>query len=136
MGLGQLITCFALPIDCIARSLYNPSMAFPSTSQLKRALEIKLKIESLEGELQALIGDHQGDYAGNGSGRRRRGMSAASRARIAAAQRARWAKLKGKGSAKSGKKTRRKMPAAAKAKLAAIARKRWRLAKAAGKTAL
>lgn len=111
-------------------------MALPSTAQLKRAIEVKLKLESLENELQALLGDQRGTSSSNGAGRRRRGMNADSRAKIAAAQRTRWAGAKGKTAVNSAEKTRRKMPAAAKAKLAAIARKRWRLAKAAGKKAL
>jgi hypothetical protein len=96
-------------------------MSLPSAAQLKQALAIKEKLESLESELQALLGDHQGHSTGNGTAKRRE-MSAAG--------------SNGATPAKSGKKTRRKMSAAAKAKLAAIARKRWRKAKAAGKTAL
>jgi len=99
-------------------------MAFPSTAQLKRAIELKQKLESLENELQSILGDHRGISRIRRSGRRRR-MSAASRARV-----------NGKAATKPGRKARRKMSAAVKAKLAAIARKRWRLAKAAGKSAL
>ena len=51
-------------------------------------------------------------------------MSAAGRARIAAAQRARWAKLKGqKGSSVAPK--RRKMSGAAIAKIRAAQKARW-----------
>jgi hypothetical protein len=71
-------------------------------------------------------------------------MSAAGRARIAAAARARWAKVraaKGQGNAPSSTslKTsgkRRTMSAGAKAKIAAAARARWAKAKAAGKSRL
>ena len=64
-------------------------------------------------------------------------MSAAGRASIAAAQKARWAKVKGKkSSAKPVKKAKRKMSAAARAKISAAAKKRWAKAKAAGKTKL
>lgn len=90
-------------------------MSFPSTAQLKRALKIRARIEVLEQELDELIGSSGG------------GMSASARARIGAAQRARWAKQGGK---------RRTMPASAKAKLAAIARARWAKVKAAGKKRL
>jgi hypothetical protein len=62
-------------------------------------------------------------------------MSAAGRAAIAAAQRARWAKVKGKvGNAPSS--GRRKMSAAARAKIAAAAKRRWAKAKAAGRKSL
>ena len=66
-------------------------------------------------------------------------MSASARARIAAAQRARWAKVRGEKPASAEKPAssgRRKMSAAAKARLAAIARARWQKAKAQGKTKL
>ncbi len=59
-------------------------------------------------------------------------MSAAARAKIAAAQRARWAKQKGKSPAKSAvgtaqKKTvrRRGMSAAARNRLSELMKKRW-----------
>ena len=65
-------------------------------------------------------------------------MSAAGRARIAAAQRARWAQLKGGtvNSSNSTQKPKRRMSAAARKALAAAARKRWATAKAAGKKSL
>jgi len=62
----------------------------------------------------------------NGPGKRT--ISAAGRARIAAAQRARWAKQKGT----SGAPKKRKMSAAARAKIAAAQRARWAKAKAKG----
>ena len=61
-------------------------------------------------------------------------MSASARAKIAAAQRLRWAKYR-KGGAKGGK-GRRKMSPAARAKIAAAARARWAKAKAANKRTL
>jgi hypothetical protein len=66
----------------------------------------------------------------------RRTISAAGRARIAAAQRARWAKARGKGAGHKGaagapkKKT---MSAAARRKIAAAQRARWARVKAAKK---
>jgi hypothetical protein len=113
-------------------------------SQLKRAIEIREEIESLQAQLAA-IGD------GSGSGRvgrppsiiklgrpAKRRMSAAGRARIAAAARARWAKYRGgaaNGKPAAAKKTKR-FNAAARAKLSAAAKARWAKAKAAGKSAL
>ena len=105
-----------------------------SAEQLRHAADLKEKIVSLQEELAR--------YLGNGSHeatpRRKSGMSAAGRARIAAAQRARWAKVHaGKSSAKAAPKAKkRKMSAAAKAKIAAAARARWAKAKAAGRKSL
>ena len=60
-------------------------------------------------------------------------MSAAGKARIVAAQKARWAAIK---AAKPVKKARKKMSAAAKAKLSALAKARWAKVKATGKKKL
>jgi hypothetical protein len=104
-----------------------------SASQLRRAADIKDKIESLQKELSRLLGSIDGAVAP----RKRRKMSAAGRARIGAAVRLRWAKVKGrKSAAKPVKKARRKMSAAGRAKIAAAARARWAKAKAAGKNTL
>jgi hypothetical protein len=88
-----------------------------SADQLRRAANIKDEIESLEGELSKLLG---GSHVGNAKttkklGRpakggdvdrfkaarivkpKRKGMSAAGRAKIAAAAKARWAKVKAAG---------------------------------------
>jgi hypothetical protein len=62
----------------------------------------------------------------NGTGRTRRGISAAGRARIAAAQRARWAKVKGQKAASISGRPKRKMSAAAIAKIRAAQRARWK----------
>jgi len=62
-------------------------------------------------------------------------MSAAGRAKVAAAQKARWAKIKaakGKTSVVApAKKARKKMSAEARAKIAAAAKARWAKVKAA-----
>jgi hypothetical protein len=64
-------------------------------------------------------------------------MSAAAKARIAAAQRARWAKVKGRAAAPEKEvKKKRRVSAATKARLAAIAKARWAKVKASGKSAL
>ena len=63
-------------------------------------------------------------------------MSASARARIGAAQKARWAKVKGKKAAKPAVAGRRKMSPAARAKIAAAAKARWAKAKAAGRKSL
>lgn len=103
-----------------------------SSQQLRQIADLKEKIDSLQSELDSLI-------EGNGApvSRKKSGMSAAGRARIAAAQRARWAKVNGaKKSGKAAVKARRTLSAAAKAKIAAAARARWAKAKAAGRSSL
>jgi hypothetical protein len=57
-------------------------------------------------------------------GRPRRQLSVAARARIAAAQRARWAKVK-TGQTKSGTPKKRTLSAAARKRIAAAQRARW-----------
>jgi len=100
-------------------------MSSLSAEQLRRAAAIKDQIDTLENELGGILGGAAGSIGG------RRMMSASARARIAAAQKARWAKVKGSGGA-----PRRKMSAAARAKIAAAARARWAKAKAAGRKSL
>lgn len=104
-----------------------------SVSQLRRAANIKDKIESLQKKLARLLGGMSEAVVP----RKRRKMSAAGRAKIVAAQKARWAKVKGrKSAARPVKKARRKMSAAGRAKIAAAARARWVKAKAAGRKTL
>jgi hypothetical protein len=77
-------------------------------------------------------------YAKQNGGRGK--MSAAARARIGAAQRARWAKLKGKNgqtksTAPAAPKKRRTMSASARRKIAAAQRLRWAKLKSSQKKA-
>jgi hypothetical protein len=104
-----------------------------TAQDLRRAADLQEQIETLQSELSALLGEtaQQPPVA---SGRRQ--MSAAGRARIAEAQRARWAKFKTGANGASAQRPRRTMSAAAKARLAAVARARWKKAKAAGKMTL
>lgn len=108
-----------------------------SLSQLRRAVEIKEQIESLEQELASLSGGTVAPPT-NGAPVKRR-MSAAARAKIRAGQIARWARIKGTAGAAveaPAVKKKRKVSAAVKARLSEIARKRWAAAKASGKKAL
>ncbi|MGH7941841.1 MAG: hypothetical protein ACREFR_12305 [Limisphaerales bacterium] len=107
-----------------------------TASQLKHAAEIKEKISALEAELQSFIRGAGVNGAPSSAGARRNRMSAAGRARIIAAQKARWAKAKGGRSKPAGAFKRRTLSAAAKAKIAAAARARWARAKAAGRRSL
>jgi len=113
----------------------NQSIANLSSSQLLHASAIREKMEKLETELNAILGTEiaESPYAGS---RPRRKMSMAGRRRIAAAQKARWAKRKATTTGNAPKKARRKFSAAARAKIAAAAKARWAKAKASGKTSL
>jgi len=125
-----------------------------SSKQLRQAADLKDKIAALEQELATVLSQYR-----NGTPSllkapktpKKKGMSAAGRARIAAAQKARWAKVKGvKGKRVAEKviqavtatkpalvtkpaKKSRTMSAAQKAKISAAAKKRWAKVKAAGK---
>jgi hypothetical protein len=115
------------------------NIANVSVNDLRRAITIKEEIESLTAELAGILGESGGDTPkrlGRPPGRKNR-MSGAGRARIAAAQRARWAKNKGKGTAFAVEsKPKRKMSADGRAKISAAAKKRWAAVKAAGKSQL
>jgi len=104
-----------------------------SAEQLRRAAAIKDQIDTLESELGRILGGSAGATKATPG---KRTMSASARARIAAAQRARWAKVKGSKAAKPAGAPRRKMSAAARAKIAAAAKARWAKAKAAGRKRL
>lgn len=73
-----------------------------STSQLRQALKLREQIESLQQKLAAILGDagtppKTAEVKSKSGGRQRKGkrtMSAEARAKIAAAQKARWAKAK------------------------------------------
>ena len=79
------------------------------------------EVERLNAALAALNGNPYGKRTGGVT------LSAAARERIAAAQRARWAKVRAsKGNAKSASRVpRRTMSAAARAKIAQAQRLRW-----------
>ena len=102
-------------------------------NQLRLAADLKEKIEALNTELASILGTPPSVST---NAPKKRGMSVAGRAAIAAAQKARWAKIKGEKPAAKMPATRRKMSAAARAKIAAAAKARWAKAKAAGKKKL
>lgn len=107
-----------------------------TASQLRQAANLKEKIAGLENELAQLMGTKAASTA-TAKPAKRGGMSAAGKARIAAAQKLRWAKIKaGKPVAKTAPKPAKKkftMSAAAKAKISAAAKARWAKIKAAKK---
>jgi hypothetical protein len=111
----------------------NNSLSNVSVRDLKKAIKIKAKLETLQAQLDGILG---GSGPTSSASPAKRGMSAAGRKRIALAQKKRWAKLKAKGVAPSEKKPRRKMSPAARARIAASAKARWAKVKAAGKNRL
>lgn len=76
----------------------NTPLANLSAQQLRRAAAIKEKIESLQKELLQIFGAPQQTSttpAASPPKRKKRRMSATARAKISAAAKARWAKIKG-----------------------------------------
>lgn len=75
-------------------------MATPTLDQLRKAIQISEKIEALQAELAGILGSapdavkKTGAKRGPKPGKHRRTMSAEARARIAEAQKKRWAKQK------------------------------------------
>lgn len=119
-----------------------PKKTQPAVGLLKQALILAEKIQSLQGELDTVLAQvsSSGSAAGaaaaivdvqNGARQRRKPkFSAAARARIAAAQKARWAKFnKAKGGAapveKKSKRKKPKFSAEARERIAAAQRARW-----------
>jgi hypothetical protein len=116
----------------------NNMLANLSLAHLRRALALKEQIVALETQLCDVVGipspssmvrEHLG-------GKTRKTRSPAARAKMAAAQRARWAKVKAKSAAAPAKAVRRKMSPKVRAKLAALARARWAKVRASGKKTL
>jgi hypothetical protein len=104
--------------------------------QLRRAADVKERIDTLQKELAQLLGASAPAPAAAAAPKRKK-ISAAGIARIRAAQRARWAAIKKSNApAKPAPKRKRKISAAGRARLVALARARWAKVKAAGKTSL
>ena len=124
-----------------------------SAAQLYHAAEVQTKIEALQAELAkvlgrtsssgtaAKVGTAPAPTVARGKAPRKKGkLSAAGRARIIAASKAYWAKVRagakpGKAKAVAAKAPakRGKLSAAGRARLVAIAKARWAKIKASGK---
>jgi hypothetical protein len=110
-----------------------------SVQQLRKAAALKEKIQSLEKELNQLLGSPVVSAASPAPRQKKFTMSAAAKAKISAAAKARWAKVRAsKSAAKPAskpvvKKAKGKMSAAAKAKLSAKMKALWAARKAAKK---
>src|SRR4051812_25098274 len=90
------------------------------------------QVEGVSAALAAFGESYTNGRGGRKAGARREIISAAGRARIAAAQKARWAKAKGETNGSPVRKTRT-MSAAGRKKIAAAQRARWAKVKAAKK---
>jgi hypothetical protein len=116
-----------------------------SVEQLEKALNIRKQIAALQDNLSAIFAGRPTSQArkqtvssGKTKTKGKRGLSAEGRARIAAAQKARWAKSKGmadgataaKAPAAKGRK-KGGMSAEGRARIAAAQKARWAKAKAA-----
>jgi len=92
-----------------------------SIGDLKKAVVIKEKIAELEQELASLLGAS----SSSPGPKRKGGMSAAGRARIAAAQKKRWAIINAGKTTPTSKPAKRKMSAAGRAAISRAAKARW-----------
>ncbi len=118
----------------------------PSIDRLKRAVEVAEQIEKLQSELASILGSQPAVAAAPAvkvakvaaskpAGKGKRTMSPEARERIAAAQRARWAKSRGGAVAKpaaavsspaiKAKTGKRTLSPEAREKIAAAARRGW-----------
>jgi hypothetical protein len=128
------------PIDFLRQKTLNSpnmnSIENISVQLLNKAIGLKTKIESLEKQLAQIFGSPT-KPATHASPKKRRTMSAAARAKISAAAKKRWAKVRGSRPTVSPKpKKKGGMSAAGRAKISAAAKARWKIAKAAGKKTL
>jgi hypothetical protein len=100
-----------------------------TAGQLHRIITIKEVIKKLQSQIDSIAAGGGGGMPSPSGVNRpkngRRRMSRAARAKIAAAQRARWARVKGKkATPKSAKKGNMRLSAAHRAKIAAATRAR------------
>src|ERR1700737_4649798 len=101
-----------------------------SVQKLEKALSLRKRIHQLEAELSSLFGQAKGSRSGPGKQR----VSAATRAKLAAAARANWAKRKGSGGGPATAKKKGGLTPAGRRKLSQLMRARWAAKrKAAGK---
>jgi hypothetical protein len=104
------------------------SLSSLTTAQLRRAADLKEKIGALNQELASILDGSVSAPAK--TPKKKGGMSAAGRAKIAAAQRARWAKVKAAKPAAKAPAKKNKISAAGRARIAAAQKARWAKVKA------
>ena len=113
------------------------TMINTTPQQLRDAADIQEQILSLQAELNAILAGGEIPIPHKAGKSGKRNMSAAGRAAIAAAAKARWAKYRSEnGAGKPAKKAKRNMSAAGRARLVAAVKARWAKAKKAGKSTL
>jgi 4-hydroxy-3-methylbut-2-enyl diphosphate reductase IspH len=114
----------------------SSSFLYRPIEKLEEALNIRKQIGALQDKLNTLVGPEVSSTAAklvHAVKKRTRTMSVEARERIAAAQRARWAKVKGTSAASTPAKkpkAKRNISPEARAKMAAAAKKRWAAVKA------
>ena len=104
-----------------------------SPRQIERAGKLINELERIENELQSILSGQSSGIAEPrvSQARKHRGISAAGRARIAAAARARWAKEREKSNGSTANarparaKGKRTMSPESRARIAAAQKKRW-----------
>jgi len=120
----------------------NQTLSSLTVAQLRQAIVIRENIEALEKQLASvLVGAPAATPATAG---KKRTMSPQARAKIGAAQSARWAKKKAvkpagpaaKAEPKAASKPKRKMTPAGRRRLSELAKARWAKVRASGKTSL
>jgi hypothetical protein len=113
-----------------------PTTSIPTIDQLKRAIQVAEQIARLQAELNQILGSSGAPVSSTPvvapkaakPARKKGKMSAAGRAAIVAAQKARWAKIKGTKTAPVAApkaKAKRKISTEARARMAAAAKRRW-----------
>ena len=112
----------------------NQLLSSLSLAQLKKAIAIREKIEALEKDLTSVLG--VAPTPAPAAPAKKRTMSPAARAKISAAQTARWAKTKKPKAAAPAAKPKRQISLAGRRRLAALAKARWAKVRAAGKKSL
>ncbi len=126
------------------RNLLRPLLQSPSEEEptlanlpgiLKQLKKERAQVERQLWGLDAAIRAFASVYSGGKPISKRREISAKGRARIAAAQRARWAKVKGQHKVVSIAKPKRTMSASARRKIAPAQRARWAKVRQQKKTA-
>jgi hypothetical protein len=109
-----------------------------SPKALRKAADLQEKIQTLQEALsQLLAGGVSAPAQPTEKPKKKWKFSAASRAKMRKAQKARWAKIRGTmASATPEQKPKRKMSAAGRAAISAAAKARWAKARRAGKNSL
>jgi hypothetical protein len=114
------------------------SLTTLSPKQLRRAADLQERIIKLKDEFEQLLGAPVGTSTpATTKPEKKYKFSAAARAKMRKAQKARWAKIRSaKESTKPDWKPKRKRSAAVRKRLSALAKARWAKVRAAGKSRL